>query len=360
MAIDIIETLEGNYEMEIISEHDLSKNGPFTEVFFGKSGTFIMYGSGTSLDDVLNEFDYDDHEGVELFMLSFEKYSKTWVQRGTWEVPADSSSWGSFSDDGSVLGEGVVGGVVVHEALQKCTNDENLFRLSMALISDSDGSGWKVTDSREKEEMIMEGTTFAVCEHCYNDFSDSRDAAFQESLVLEETCILKESSQCVGVRFTSGSGRFKNRFAAFLVDERGSINEDRVSLLSYGTNKNPIANSKDECLMDGITCPTGFTRFAVNILTDSWPEENKWTLEDGVTGEIFVENRPYEKSEGNSFFFSEECVDASGCYRFTFFYEGKDGLDNDAYYEIVYGDSFRITGDVPDNKKIVTKSFGNC
>lgn len=80
----------------------------------------------------------------------------------------------------------------------------------------------------------------------------------------------------------------------------------------------------------------------VNIRTDANPQETTWKVTKISTGEIIQEGGPYE--EANTMYTEELNLTRDGCYDFTIYDAGGDGLTGNGIYGLRAGSSTLFTG----------------
>lgn len=80
----------------------------------------------------------------------------------------------------------------------------------------------------------------------------------------------------------------------------------------------------------------------VNIRTDENPQETTWKVTKISTGEVIQEGGPY--SEPNTMYIDTLVIEADGCYDFTIYDAGGDGLTGSAVYGLRAGSSTMFSG----------------
>jgi hypothetical protein len=80
----------------------------------------------------------------------------------------------------------------------------------------------------------------------------------------------------------------------------------------------------------------------VNIRTDSNPQETTWKVTKLSTGEVIQEGGPY--AEPNTMYIDTLVITADGCYDFTIYDAGGDGLTGSAVYGLRAGSSTMFSG----------------
>lgn len=80
----------------------------------------------------------------------------------------------------------------------------------------------------------------------------------------------------------------------------------------------------------------------VNIRTDNNPQETTWKVTKLSTGEVIQEGGPY--AEPNTMYVDTVVITADGCYDFTIYDAGGDGLTGSAVYGLRAGSSTMFSG----------------
>ena len=80
----------------------------------------------------------------------------------------------------------------------------------------------------------------------------------------------------------------------------------------------------------------------VNIRTDSNPQETTWKVTKLSTGEVIQEGGPY--AEPNTMYVDTIVITADGCYDFTIYDAGGDGLTGSSVYGLRAGSSTMFSG----------------
>ncbi len=80
----------------------------------------------------------------------------------------------------------------------------------------------------------------------------------------------------------------------------------------------------------------------VNIRTDNNPQETTWKVTKLSTGEVIQEGGPY--AEPNTMYIDTLVITADGCYDFTIYDAGGDGLTGSAVYGLRAGSSTMFSG----------------
>ena len=80
----------------------------------------------------------------------------------------------------------------------------------------------------------------------------------------------------------------------------------------------------------------------VNIRTDENPQETTWKVTKISTGEVIQEGGPY--TEPNTMYIDTLVIEADGCYDFTIYDAGGDGLTGSAVYGLRAGSSTMFSG----------------
>ena len=80
----------------------------------------------------------------------------------------------------------------------------------------------------------------------------------------------------------------------------------------------------------------------VNIRTDSNPQETTWKVTKISTGEVIQEGGPY--AEPNTMYIDTVFITADGCYDFTIYDSGGDGLTGSSVYGLRAGSSTMFSG----------------
>ena len=112
----------------------------------------------------------------------------------------------------------------------------------------------------------------------------------------------------------------------------------------------------------------------VNIRTDGNPQETTWKVTKISTGEVIQEGGPY--AEPNTMYVDTLVITADGCYDFTIYDAGGDGLTGSSVYGLRagsasmfsgsrFGDSestefsYEVTADVEENLSLCTSIYPN-
>ena len=80
----------------------------------------------------------------------------------------------------------------------------------------------------------------------------------------------------------------------------------------------------------------------INIRTDNNPQETTWKVTKLSTGEVIQEGGPY--AEPNTMYIDTLVITADGCYDFTIYDAGGDGLTGSAVYGLRAGSSTMFSG----------------
>ena len=80
----------------------------------------------------------------------------------------------------------------------------------------------------------------------------------------------------------------------------------------------------------------------VNIRTDSNPQETTWKITKLSTGEVIQEGGPYP--EPNTMYIDTVIINADGCYDFTIYDAGGDGLTGSSVYGLRAGSATMFSG----------------
>ena len=88
------------------------------------------------------------------------------------------------------------------------------------------------------------------------------------------------------------------------------------------------------------TCPTGYSLFQFEILTDEYPSENHWRLtstDNEFQWDTLQENSGINRDYPANFTTVQElCLNETKDYKFTIFDDYKDGINSPGYYVIRY------------------------
>ena len=93
----------------------------------------------------------------------------------------------------------------------------------------------------------------------------------------------------------------------------------------------------------------------VNIRTDSNPQETTWKVTKLSTGEVIQEGGPY--AEPNTMYIDTLVITADGCYDFTIYDAGGDGLTGSAVYGLRAGSSTMFSGSRFENSESTEFSY---
>ena len=110
-----------------------------------------------------------------------------------------------------------------------------------------------------------------------------------------------------------------------------------------------VNNGQDEASSDDATTFTIKEAYQavgkvikVNIRTDSNPQETTWKVTKLSTGEVIQEGGPY--AEPNTMYVDTVFITADGCYDFTIYDAGGDGLTGSSVYGLRAGSSTMFSG----------------
>ena len=93
----------------------------------------------------------------------------------------------------------------------------------------------------------------------------------------------------------------------------------------------------------------------VNIRTDNNPQETTWKVTKLSTGEVIQEGGPY--TEPNTMYIDTLVITADGCYDFTIYDAGGDGLTGSAVYGLRAGNSTMFSGSRFDDSESTEFSY---
>lgn len=83
----------------------------------------------------------------------------------------------------------------------------------------------------------------------------------------------------------------------------------------------------DEPTEDGCSDKTNQVRFDVSVVTDAYPEETYWTVQNDLTGEIVASRTEFSYFDPSTNYNDWVCLDRDGAsYTFSFFDSFQDGL----------------------------------
>ena len=137
-----------------------------------------------------------------------------------------------------------------------------------------------------------------------------------------------------------GADRFELGEFNFPVEEENTL-EVRIAKINGGNDEAP-SNNVASYQFSG--APLTIAKvLKLTIHTDNHPQETTWQVKNMATGEIVQQGGPYDQANHN---FTETLeITGDGCYDFTIFDAGGDGLnDGNGFYGLRAGNSTLFSG----------------
>lgn len=138
---------------------------------------------------------------------------------------------------------------------------------------------------------------------------------------------------------TFGSETVNLGEVAFPVEDENTL-EVRIKSVNNGQDEAPSDDATTFTIKEAYHAVGKVIK--VNIRTDNNPQETTWKVTKLSTGEVIQEGGPY--SEPNTMYVDTVFITADGCYDFTIYDAGGDGLTGSSVYGLRAGSSTMFSG----------------